>query len=94
MCLTQIHRRTIRYGYIPAFFSHLTYDPTAANRPVAPHLDSAMFSDCYAQPTGVPRVGSQTENPHVRETADDLYRSQLTRGAGDEAGVHGQVPRC
>eukprot|EP00959_Pyramimonas_sp_CCMP1952_P073517 1536605-Pyramimonas_sp.AAC.1 len=46
-----------RYGYIPAFFSHPIYGPTAAERPVAPRMYSPMFPDCYAQTTGAPRVG-------------------------------------
>eukprot|EP00959_Pyramimonas_sp_CCMP1952_P049376 1031500-Pyramimonas_sp.AAC.1 len=37
-----------RYGYIPAFFSHPTYDPTAAERPVALLMDAPMFLDYYA----------------------------------------------
>eukprot|EP00959_Pyramimonas_sp_CCMP1952_P419722 8791538-Pyramimonas_sp.AAC.1 len=28
-----------RFGYVPAFFSHQTYDPTAAERPTAPPMD-------------------------------------------------------
>eukprot|EP00959_Pyramimonas_sp_CCMP1952_P235045 4911557-Pyramimonas_sp.AAC.1 len=62
-------------------FSHPTYDPTAAERPVAPQMDSPMFPGHYAQTTGVPRVGSQPENPCARATAVDFYRSQLTPGA-------------
>eukprot|EP00959_Pyramimonas_sp_CCMP1952_P331743 6946640-Pyramimonas_sp.AAC.1 len=47
------------HGYILAFFSNPTYDPTAANRPVAPQMDSATFPDYDAQTTGADRVGSQ-----------------------------------
>eukprot|EP00959_Pyramimonas_sp_CCMP1952_P251650 5258229-Pyramimonas_sp.AAC.1 len=47
-----------RYGCIPAFFSSPIYDPTAANRPVALHMDLAMLPGYDAQPTRVPRVGS------------------------------------
>eukprot|EP00959_Pyramimonas_sp_CCMP1952_P173441 3624660-Pyramimonas_sp.AAC.1 len=52
------------------------------------------FSDCYIQEIGVLRVGIQPESPCVRATADDVYRSQLTRGAGCESGIPGQVPHC
>eukprot|EP00959_Pyramimonas_sp_CCMP1952_P393733 8250312-Pyramimonas_sp.AAC.1 len=41
-----------------------------------------------------PLVGSQLDNPYVRATADDCFQSQLTRGAGYEPGVPGQVPHC
>eukprot|EP00959_Pyramimonas_sp_CCMP1952_P055863 1167327-Pyramimonas_sp.AAC.1 len=29
-----------RHGYVPAFFSHLAYDPAAAERPPASPLDA------------------------------------------------------
>eukprot|EP00959_Pyramimonas_sp_CCMP1952_P112686 2355865-Pyramimonas_sp.AAC.1 len=66
---------------MPGFFSRPTFDPTAAERPVAPPMDAPMFPEYYAQETGVPRVDIQPESPCVRATADDFYRSQLTRGA-------------
>eukprot|EP00959_Pyramimonas_sp_CCMP1952_P372888 7808623-Pyramimonas_sp.AAC.1 len=51
-----------------------------------------MFPDYYAQTTGIPRVGGQPDNPCARATASDFYRSELTRGAGYEAGIFGRVP--
>eukprot|EP00959_Pyramimonas_sp_CCMP1952_P242254 5063532-Pyramimonas_sp.AAC.1 len=51
-----------RYGYVPAFLSHPTCDPTAAERPAAPPMDSSLFPDFHAQVTGKPRVGTQSEN--------------------------------
>eukprot|EP00959_Pyramimonas_sp_CCMP1952_P113138 2364921-Pyramimonas_sp.AAC.1 len=80
------------HGYIPVFFSHPIYDPTAAERPVASQMDSPVFPDYHAQTTGIFRAGIRTENPRALATADDFYRPQLTRGAGCEAGTPGQVP--
>eukprot|EP00959_Pyramimonas_sp_CCMP1952_P358829 7513627-Pyramimonas_sp.AAC.1 len=51
-----------------------------------------MFHVYHAQTTGVPGVGGRPENPRARGAAGDSYRSQLTRGAGHEAGIPGQVP--
>eukprot|EP00959_Pyramimonas_sp_CCMP1952_P057380 1197722-Pyramimonas_sp.AAC.1 len=65
-----------RHGCVPAFFSHPASGPTAANRPVAPRMDSAIFPRYYAQTTGVPRAGSQPENPCVRATADDYLTAK------------------
>eukprot|EP00959_Pyramimonas_sp_CCMP1952_P454613 9470176-Pyramimonas_sp.AAC.1 len=76
-----------RYGFVPAFFSHPTYNLTAAERPTAPPMDAPMFPDYYAQETGNPRAGSHPDNLYVRATADDCYQSQLTRGSGLESGV-------
>eukprot|EP00959_Pyramimonas_sp_CCMP1952_P254440 5314588-Pyramimonas_sp.AAC.1 len=58
-------------------------------------MESAEFLDTYAQTTGAPRApraGSQPGNSYVRATADDFYRSQITKGAGCVAGILGQVP--
>eukprot|EP00959_Pyramimonas_sp_CCMP1952_P063765 1332001-Pyramimonas_sp.AAC.1 len=38
-----------RCGYVPACSSHLTYDPTAAERPTAPPLDFPLYPDYHAQ---------------------------------------------
>eukprot|EP00959_Pyramimonas_sp_CCMP1952_P131279 2744977-Pyramimonas_sp.AAC.1 len=38
-----------RCGYVPAFFSHPTYDPAAADRPTAAPIDHPLFPDYYAQ---------------------------------------------
>eukprot|EP00959_Pyramimonas_sp_CCMP1952_P154796 3238413-Pyramimonas_sp.AAC.1 len=81
-----------RFGYVPAFFSHQTYDPTSADRPTAAPMDHSLFPDYHAQVSGIPRVGRQPENPCVRATADDFYLSQLTRGSGYASGVPGQMP--
>eukprot|EP00959_Pyramimonas_sp_CCMP1952_P082375 1721221-Pyramimonas_sp.AAC.1 len=67
-----------RLGYVPAFFSHPTYDPTAADRPTAAPMDFPVYPDYHAQVSGNPRVGTQPENPHARATADDFYQSPLT----------------
>eukprot|EP00959_Pyramimonas_sp_CCMP1952_P316218 6618416-Pyramimonas_sp.AAC.1 len=40
---------TNRYGYAPAFFSHPTCDPTAAERPAAPPMDFSLYPDYHAQ---------------------------------------------
>eukprot|EP00959_Pyramimonas_sp_CCMP1952_P060999 1274281-Pyramimonas_sp.AAC.1 len=45
-----------RHGYVPAFFSHPTYDPTAADGPTVSPIDAPMFPDYYAQETGNPRA--------------------------------------
>eukprot|EP00959_Pyramimonas_sp_CCMP1952_P129933 2717259-Pyramimonas_sp.AAC.1 len=83
-----------RYGYVPASFSHPACDPPAAERPTAPPMHAPVFRHYYAQETGVPRIGSQPDNPCVRATAGDFYLSQLTRGARHKPGVPGQVPHC
>eukprot|EP00959_Pyramimonas_sp_CCMP1952_P334692 7008783-Pyramimonas_sp.AAC.1 len=64
-----------RFGYVPAFFSHPTYDPTFVDRPTAAPMDHPLYPDDHAQVSGIPRVGTQPENPHVRATADDFYQS-------------------
>eukprot|EP00959_Pyramimonas_sp_CCMP1952_P332775 6968572-Pyramimonas_sp.AAC.1 len=55
-------------------------------------MDHPLFPDYHAQVSGTPRVGTQPENPYVRATADDFYKSQLTRGSGYASGVPGQTP--
>eukprot|EP00959_Pyramimonas_sp_CCMP1952_P142587 2985148-Pyramimonas_sp.AAC.1 len=55
-------------------------------RPVVPRMDSAMFLITARRRQGF--FGSEA-SPKTR-TPGRLYRSQLARGAGCEAGIHGQ----
>ena len=50
-----------------------------------------MFADYHAQVDNIPRVGEQPSNIFVRETADDFYRAQETRGAPMAYGAPGQI---
>eukprot|EP00959_Pyramimonas_sp_CCMP1952_P444310 9302455-Pyramimonas_sp.AAC.1 len=38
-----------RFGYVPAFFSHQTCDPTVADRPKAAPMDYPLFPDYHAR---------------------------------------------
>eukprot|EP00959_Pyramimonas_sp_CCMP1952_P365219 7648221-Pyramimonas_sp.AAC.1 len=38
-----------RLGYVPAFFSHPTYDLTAADRPTAAQMDYPLYPDYHAE---------------------------------------------
>eukprot|EP00959_Pyramimonas_sp_CCMP1952_P135367 2832329-Pyramimonas_sp.AAC.1 len=57
-------------------------------------MDHPFYPDYRAQVSGIPRVGTQPENPYVRATADDFYQSQLTRGSGFASGMPGQISHC
>ena len=81
-----------RPHYMPAFMGHPDYSGMPkAGQPAAP-MDSAMFADYHAQVDGTARVGEQPSNAFARETADEFYRAQETRGAPMTFGVPGQIP--